>query len=331
MDWCRVHSLQRWASFGKARLPVGAKECYDALDFRGITMAKAAIKTTVKRSESNAVGIKRTTSAKAPGRLAKGSSALAEVVEEVEPLPRVVFNLEEAIRGLGADVAWLPPEVPVELIVREAEQVARAARPHRNRMRKLPTKIDLLDTLEARAHALAASDEEFRAARLARLKPELRPLREEAEQLKRELLTAAQFLLRDEPQILAQLSAVSDGDALDDLVEDLNVLVTIAKSRPSKFSIVDLTGGTQKAIARAKEIATRLATECEGERHDDAVMSAMRKRNRCYALVVQALEEVRAVSRFYFRNQPEMLLPFGSVYRVSGRGRSRYAVPTQAG
>ena len=97
---------------------------------------------------------------------------------------------------------------------------------------------------------------------------DLRPLREEAEVLKRELLTAAQFLLRDEPQILAQLSAVSDGDALDDLVEDLNVLVTIAKSRPSKFSIVDLTGGTQKAIARAKEIATRLATECEGERHE---------------------------------------------------------------
>jgi hypothetical protein len=294
-------------------------------------MAKAATKTTVKRSESGAASIKRATPSKAPSRLAKPARAAEASDEELEPQTRVVFNLDEAIRSLSADVAWLPPEVPVELIVREAEQVARAARPHRNKMRKLPTKIDLLDTLEPRAHALAAADEEYRASRLARLKTDLRPLREEAELLKRELLTAAQFLLRDEPQILAQLSAVSDGDALDDLVEDLNVLVNIAKSRPSKFSIVDLTGGTQKAIARAKEIATRLASECEGERHDDAVMSAMRKRNRCYALVVQALEEVRAVARFYFRNQPEGLLPFGAVYRTIGRGRSRYAVPTQAG
>ncbi len=294
-------------------------------------MAKAATKTTAKRVESTAASIKRATPSKAPTRLAKPTRAPSEAPEEFEPQTRVVFNLDEAIRSLSPDVAWLPPEVPVDLIVREAEQVARAARSHRNKMRKLPTKIDFLDTLEPRAHALAAADEEYRAARLARLKADLRPLREEAEALKRELLTAAQFLLRDEPQILAQLSAVSDGDALDDLVEDLNVLVTIAKSRPSKFSIVDLTGGTQKAIARAKEIATRLATECEGERHDDAVMSAMRKRNRCYALVVQALEEVRAVARFFFRNQPDQLLPFGFVYRVTGRGRSRYAVPTQAG
>ena len=176
-------------------------------------MAKAATKTTVKRSESTAASIKRATPSKAPTRLAKPARPVAEPPEEMEPPPRVVFNLDEAIRALAPDVAWLPPEVPVELIVREAEQVSRAARPHRNKMRKLPTKIDLLDTLEARAHALAAAEEEYRAARLARLKTDLRPLREEAETLKRELLTAAQFLLRDEPQIFAQLSAVSDGDA----------------------------------------------------------------------------------------------------------------------
>ncbi len=236
---------------------------------------------------------------------------------------RPLSALELALAALPAEAARTPPAVPVTTLLQEAANVVVAARKHRARLSALPFRHALVDELPARIEALREAEAEWRAVRARRTPEAFKRDRAEAEALKRDLLAAGRYLLRHDGDAQAELSLIVEGDGLADLVSDLDALARFADARRKALRAADLPGGLAGAIKRSRQLARGLSEAASDEASDASAGEALGRRNRCCALVAEALDEIRAAARYAFRHEPRSLAPYRQTYQAAKQARSR--------
>jgi hypothetical protein len=219
-------------------------------------------------------------------------------------------ELADALARLPEIAAETPPGLPVPAALAEAEEVAAAAARHSARLLAAPFDHDLLLTLPARIAALRDAEARWRIVRSRRAPRELARLRGEATLLRRDLLAAARFFLRADPEAQRELAAFAEGDSLAELAEDLRALADFVRRYGDGLALLDYPQGADAAAMRADELARSLSRGASDELVDEAAAEALAHRNRTFVLLDDAVREVRAAARFALRREPEALAAF---------------------
>lgn len=264
----------------------------------------------------------------------RGSRRKPAVPASVEPrLPEAAESdeLAAALALLPEVAAETPPGLPVPAALAEAEAIAAAAARHGEQLLAVPFDHDLLATLPTRIAALREAESRWRIVRSRRLPRHLAKLRGEATELKRDALAAARFFLRTDEVALEALAAIAEGDSLAELVEDLAALAEFLHHHGDELPLLGYPQGAEGAAVRAEELARALSTEASNEHVDEGAVAALAHRNRVFALVDEAVREVRAAARFALRGDPDALAAFrggpGLGPRTLGRPSFRLSDP----
>ncbi len=219
-------------------------------------------------------------------------------------------HVERALGSLPPDAGQTPPNIPVAAALQEANDVAKAAKRHFAKLRKLPFDHTLVPMLPKVAEALRDAETEWRTLRKRFGDQNLASLRKEAETLKRDLFAAGRYFLRADGAAQALLDAVAEGDGLGDLIDDLHVLADVVHAQAQKLRGADLVGGPEKAAGRAKTLATELANAVSAENTDERAQRAIARRNKLFMLLNDALREIREAARYALRHDDAALAPF---------------------
>jgi hypothetical protein len=223
---------------------------------------------------------------------------------------------------IAARVAALPPEAAetlpsasVDVLVLEAEQIARAGAKLARELAKLPG-FDMsdLELLEPVAEEVAQAERAWRKARLAEAADGHKESRKEAERLRASLLAAGRYLFRKDDRALRELDAIAEGDGIADLIADLRELATFVRARAAVFAAAPGLDGDLPA--RLTELADELARVPDRSE----ALEAQARRNQLVAVLEGMLKEVRAAARFLLRDKPKRLGPFLS---LSAKERAR--------
>jgi hypothetical protein len=219
-------------------------------------------------------------------------------------------ELSAALALLPEVAAETPPGLPVATALAEAEEIAAAAARHDARLRTVAFDHDLLAALPGRIAALREAEARWRIVRSRRAPRELARLRGEALELKRDVLAAARFLLREDASARSDLDTFAEGDSLAELVDDLHRLAAFVRHHEERLALLDYPFGAEGVAGRADELALALSREASQERVDEAAAEALAHRNRVYVLLDEAVREVRAAARYALRRDPAALAAF---------------------
>lgn len=253
--------------------------------------AKAA-----KAAESQAP---ETTAAKAkkekPAELGKAQiqklSALAPSF--AEPLDRRVADILFEAREMEAVLEKLGEEL-IEKSLLSPELVA--ALPERRKL------VEIAEDAWSRARSSLMSDDQ-------------KALRKEAERLKRDMMAALRYFLRkaeNSEEIDKRLDAIAEGTGLADLVSDLRQLSGLLDEYAEALAKADL---PKKASTRALVLADALNGSASVFSASAEAQKAMDLRNRAFWWLREILDEVRAASRYVFRDHPKKLALFRPVQK----------------
>jgi hypothetical protein len=230
-----------------------------------------------------------------------------------EPPPAVESpsdELADAFACLPEIAAETPPGLPVQAALAEAEEVAAAAARHSTRLLAVPFDHDLVLTLPARIAALRNAEARWRIVRSRRAPRDLARLRGEATLLRRDVLAAARFFLRADPDAQRELDAFAEGDSLAELSEDLRALADFIRRHADGLALLDYPHGALAAATRADQLARALSRGASAELVDEAAAEALAHRNRTFVLLDDAVREIRAAARYALRGEPEALAAF---------------------
>jgi hypothetical protein len=130
-------------------------------------------------------------------------------------LKPAAIDLDAMRTALPPESRGLLPTITVKTAIVEAMRLYDAARKIRPRLAKLPS-FDLtnLDAIPVLVDALSAAEERWGIARLDKVGPVLKPVRREAENLKRHVFAAARYLLRNDMRAQLELDRIAEGGTI---------------------------------------------------------------------------------------------------------------------
>jgi len=230
---------------------------------------------------------------------------------------------------IAARLAALPPEAAetlpstaVDVLVLEAERVAKAGEKIARELAKLPGfELDDFALLGAVADELADAERAWKRARVAEAADGHKDARKEAERLRASLLAAGRYLFRKDDRALRELDAIAEGDGVADLIADLRELATFVRARSAVFAAAPGLDGD--VPARLTQLAEELALAPDRTE----ALEAQARRNRLVLVLEAMLKEVRAAARFLLRDKPKRLAPFLS---TASKDRARRRRVTSA-
>lgn len=127
--------------------------------------------------------------------------------------------------------------------------------------------LAIRDELEQMIGATRAAQSQWTVCR-DRSKDEAQRKREESgATLRSDLLAACRFNLRDDRTALATLGAISQGDGVADLVQDLSDLATLIEQRRAAFER-DKTFDPSKRAEAARSLSSEIAAGIRGGAYD---------------------------------------------------------------
>jgi hypothetical protein len=227
-----------------------------------------------------------------------------------------------SLRGLEASYAD-PIEFPVADILQECRELEAV-------MRKLGAALyagsDLQKAIGAslagRRTVLDAAEAEWAEHRIVILPEQLRGLRKEAEELKKDSIAALRHFKRKDAAVQRKLDAIIEGSGLADLIDDLQKLAALLDAEKKALQKADL---AKNAAKRARELAEMLGGDSAEHATDTDGSEALELRNRAYWWLRDAMDEVRSAGRYVYRKTPRRRALFrASSTRAKVRGnRSR--------
>ncbi len=177
--------------------------------------------------------------------------------------------------------------------------------------------LDMVDSLEGRALALWAAQSRWLNARKASNSEKLDQWVERGEELRTELLDAADYIWRKDSDTLLLLRDIRQGSGNKDLADDLLRLSQLFQDRWNTAS--NRTDVTLEMVNEASELSTRLLSALM----DEKVRENLDTRNRAWTYFLNAFEEVHDAGRYLYRRTPEAMTRYPSLHSMRKRSPSK--------
>lgn len=127
-------------------------------------------------------------------------------------------------------------------------------------------------------------------------------LREEAELLRFEMLSALELLGRDDLLLLTKIGKIHEGSSHSDLIQDLTDAKIICESQIEKLKNINF---DPSILDRVPELSSQLSSLLAKATMDKSLSSELRlERDKAYTLLRDLLQELVSTARYAFRNDP---------------------------
>lgn len=131
-------------------------------------------------------------------------------------------------------------------------------------------------------------------------------------QLRNQLLDEFEFAFYQNPSLMARLQDAKKGSTHSDMIQDLTDLALLGKNNAALLEVTNFDLHLlDQAIVLSDELARILAI-ANGEKAEDGAAKIMR--DKAYTYLKEAVDQVRRVGRFVFRNNPERLVGYQVQY-----------------
>jgi len=139
--------------------------------------------------------------------------------------------------------------------------------------------------------------------------------------LRSDLLAAGRFNLRDDRTAIATLGAISQGDGVADLVQDLSDLATLIEQKRAAFER-DKTFDPSKRAEEARSLSSEIAAGTSSERTTTDQAAAVELRDRAYTHLDDLVSTLREAGRYAFRADAKVRGRFVSAFLRRRRKRA---------
>lgn len=215
------------------------------------------------------------------------------------------------------------PQIPMANVLQEANDLHTLVRDSKvwSALEAVGVTTAIRDELEQMIGATRAAQSQWTVTR-DRSKDEAQREREErGATLRSDLLAACRFNLRDDRTALATLGAISQGDGVADLVQDLSDLATLIEQRRAAFER-DKTFDPSKRAEAARSLSSEIAAGISGERTTNDQTAALELRDRAYTRLDDLVSTLREAGRYAFREDAKLRGRFSSAFLRRRRKRS---------
>ncbi len=137
------------------------------------------------------------------------------------------------------------------------------------------------------------------------------------------LARACRWNLRERSVAMATLDAITAGDGVADLIQDLLDLAALIDAQPPAFA-ADTTFDPIEAVAAARDLARSISAGLSEARSDQARRDAKLLRDRAYTHLDDRVSAIRAAGRYAFADQEHLRRTFVSRYLRRRRRRSSH-------
>lgn len=221
----------------------------------------------------------------------------------------------------SADVTQ--PGFPMAVFLQEAADLATLLEDPgvRGKILSVGLNASLLDNLHNDIEATRAAQSEWSVIRDRSKSAAQRDLEDKAYDFRKHVLAACRWNLRTDRVALATLSAISDGEGVEDLTQDLSDLATLMEQRAASFA-GDTTFDAPAAVQQARAMVADLQAGISSERLTTEQASAKDLRDRAFTYLFDRVRHLREAGRYAFANDAAMARKFASAYRRRHRGRT---------
>ncbi len=237
-----------------------------------------------------------------------------------------LFALRSELLALpSADVRR--PSLPMAVVLQEAhELLVLARRPDvRARLSAVGVPDEALAELEPRLVAAREAQSAWALARDPRKSEEVQEREDQGQTLRRRMVAAARWNLRDDRSAQGTLDGIVEGDSLADLIQDLEDLALLMEQRGEAFA-ADQTFDPAARGAEARTLAAAIRSDVAARRVL-AESIDVDLRDRAYTALITRITELRAAGRYAFQDDEKLAPRFASAYvRNTNRRRNRASV-----
>jgi len=236
---------------------------------------------------------------------------------------------ESQLSGVREQLLAIPstevdaPQIPVATILQEANDLLTLVRDPKvwSSLEAVGLTTATRDELERMIGATRATQSLWTVSRDRSKSDAQREREERGATLRSDLLAACRFNLRDDRTALATLGAISQGDGVADLVQDLSDLATLIEQRRAAFER-DKTFDPSKRAEEARSLSSEIAAGISGERSTSDQTAALELRDRAYTRLDDLVSTVREAGRYAFRSDAKLRGRFVSAFLRRRRKRS---------
>ena len=220
-------------------------------------------------------------------------------------------GVREAMNNLPNTASRSRPTAPITALLADARELFTVARRSGTKLVRAGLDRRFLEELPHRIELVERAQKAWERQRSRTEPATLQRTREDAQQLKTDMLAAGRYVLRNDSSAQRQLDQIAEGEGLEDLIADLRALAGFWTKRSVQLASSDL---AKDAPERALALASRLTLASRGAA-EASHAEAHSHRNRALALLDEAVHEVRSAGRYVFRDAPERLALFRYEFR----------------
>ena len=226
--------------------------------------------------------------------------------------------IDARLAKVSASDAQSPPNKPVKIALLEADRLSDSLKSYRKALAALPDFDEAaLEDFPALIEALSTTERAWERARRPQGDVSLSEARKEAEAWRRDVMASTRYLARRDARAISELDRIAEGEGLNDLLMDLDDLVSFVGERTALFASVD----DLPDVEGAKKLAATLRSRVD---HPEAV-SAHEARNRAFWALDAVVDEVRAALKYLLRGQPKKLVGLLSRYEAKKKAKQKPA------
>jgi hypothetical protein len=176
--------------------------------------------------------------------------------------------------------------------------------------------------LETAADAARAAESQWTVARDRSKSDAQRDREARGVALRSELLATARWALRDDRIGMATVGAISEGEGVADLVQDLHDTGELIERKPEAFA-ADTTFDARAAVEEARSLAAEISAGTSNERIDTTQAATKDLRDRAFTHLTGLVSEIREAGRYAHRKNAALAKRFASRYERARRTRAR--------
>ncbi len=127
-------------------------------------------------------------------------------------------------------------------------------------------------------------------------------LRDEAELLRFEMLSALELLGRDDPLLLTKIGRIREGSSHSDMIQDLTDAKVVCEGQMEKLKNINF---DISILDRVPELSSQISSLLAKATLDKSLSSELRlERDKAYTLLRDLLQELVSTARYAFRHNP---------------------------